>query len=375
MAVRTDSDWMQQALELAGQGHGLASPNPLVGAVVVRAGEVVGQAFHTYDGLKHAEVLALEQAGERARGATLYTNLEPCCHYGRTPPCSECILAAGVSRVVAAMADPNPAVSGKSFAQLRVAGIEVSVGVREEEARRLNEAFARYIRSGFPLVTLKAALTLDGKIAPAATAFQAANHRWISSEESRAFVQLLRHQHDAVLTGVGTVLADDPLLSDRSGQARRRRLLRVVLDTRLRIPLDSKLVCTAENDVLVYASEDASPGKRRELEGRGIEVRLVKEVGGEVGLRAVLRELAEREIFSVLLEAGAHLNAYAIEMNLVDKVFLFYAPKFLGGDDAVPLLAGEAAHGLTVTLRDYRLHRFGTDFALEGYLRDVFGNY
>lgn len=375
MPVCTDNDWMQQALELAAQGHGLASPNPLVGAVVVRAGEVIGQAFHTYDGLKHAEVLAFEQAGERARGATLYINLEPCCHYGRTSPCSEHILAAGVRRVVAAMADPNPAVSGKSFVQLGAAGVEISLGVREQEAKRLNEAFARYIRTGFPLVTLKAALTLDGKIAPAASASEGANHRWISSEASRAFVQVLRHQHDAVLTGVGTVLADNPLLSDRSGRARRRRLLRVVLDTRLRIPLDSKLVRTAENDVLVYASEDASPGKRQELEERGVEVRFVKEVGGEMGLRAVLRELAERQIISVLLEAGAHLNAYALEMNLVDKVFLFYAPKFLGGDDAVPLLAGEAARGLTATLRDYRLHRFGPDFAMEGYLRDVFGNH
>jgi len=375
MPVCTDNDWMKQALTLAAQGHGLASPNPLVGALVVQGGEIVGRGFHTYDGLKHAEVLALEQAGEGARGTTLYTNLEPCCHYGRTPPCTERILAAGVRRVVAAMADPNPAVSGKSFAQFRAAGIEVSVGVCEEDAKRLNEAFARYIRSGYPLVTLKAALTLDGKIAPAASTVSAGSQRWISSEESRAFVQLLRHQHDAVLTGVGTVLADDPLLTDRSGRPRRRRLLRVVLDTRLRIPLDCQLVRTAQDDVLVYAAEDASPGKRRELERHGVEVRYVKEVGGEVGLRAVLRELAEREIISVLLEAGAHLNAYALEMNLVDKVLLFYAPKFLAGDDAVPLLGGEAARGLTATLRHYQLHRFGPDFALEGYLRDVFGNH
>lgn len=403
MPTRTDSEWMEQALTLAAQAEGLASPNPLVGALLVRDSKVVAQGFHTYEGVKHAEALVLEQAGERARGATLYTNLEPCCHTGRTPPCVDAILAADIERVVAAMADPNPEVNGRGLERLRAAGVAVCVGVQEEEARRLNEAFARYIRTGLPQVTLKAALTLDGKIAamdaagsgssgtegpglpapsPESSPRQAfgiaesvvEGHRWISSEESRAFVQTLRHQHDAVLTGVGTVLADDPLLTDRSGRPRRRPLLRVVLDTRLRIPLEAQLVRTAANDLVVFASEDASPGKRRELEARGVAIEFVKELGGKLGLRAVLRCLAERQITSVLLEGGAHINANALEASLVDKVFLFYAPKFLGGNDSVPLLAGQAGGMLTpaLVLRSYRLRRFGPDFAVEGYLRDVY---
>ncbi|MFQ5926153.1 MAG: bifunctional diaminohydroxyphosphoribosylaminopyrimidine deaminase/5-amino-6-(5-phosphoribosylamino)uracil reductase RibD [Terriglobia bacterium] len=364
---RTDSEWMEQVLALAAQGHGLASPNPLVGALVVHDAQAVGQSFHTYDGVKHAEVLALEQAGVQARGATLYTNLEPCCRPGRTPPCVDAILAAGVARVVAAMADPNPAVNGRGFEQLRAAGVEVSVGLHEEEARRLNEAFTCYIRTGLPQVTLKAALTLDGKIASSVE-----GHRWISSEESRAVVQTLRHQHDAVLTGVGTVLADDPLLTDRTGRPRRRPLLRVVLDTRLRTPLEAQLVRTAANDVLVFASEDASPGKRRELEARGVQVEFVKEVGGKLGLRAVLTQLAARDLTSVLLEGGAHINANALEASRVDKVFLFYAPKFFRNDHSLPLLAPTGLPESAPMLRNYRLHRFGSDFAVEGYLRDVY---
>lgn len=370
-ATRTDREWMEVALELAAQGEALASPNPLVGAVVVgRQGDELARAFHTYDGVTHAEVLALEQAGAAARSATLYTNLEPCSHQGRTGPCVEAVIAAGIRRVVAAMRDPNPQVNGRGFERLRAVGIEVLTGVCEEEARRLNEAFACWIRTARPLLTLKAGLTLDGKIAPAA-----GDHRWITSQESRAEVQRLRHQSDAVLTGIGTVLADDPLLTDRTGRRRRRPLLRVVLDAGLRLPLDSQLVRTAQNDLLVFCGEDIWMGKRAKLEERGVEVIELKESGGRISLVAVLRKLAERQVTSVLLEAGAHVNAYAVEMNLVDKVWLFYAPKFLGAD-ALPLLADTsheprvASHGFS--LLHYRLHRFGPDFAVEGYLHDVY---
>lgn len=365
---RTDAELMQQALALAARGHGLASPNPLVGALLVRDAEVVGEGFHTYDGLKHAEVLALEQAGARARGATLYTNLEPCCHTGRTPPCVDAIIAAGVRRVVAAVPDPNPAVHGRGFERLRAAGIEVSVGLFADEARRLNEAFACSIRTGLPCVTLKAAMTLDGKIGGLGS-------RWITAEESRAFVQTLRHQSDAILTGIGTVLADDPLLTDRTGRPRRRPLLRVVLDARLRIPLEAQLVRTANRDVLLFASADASPAKRRELEARGVEVAAAPEHGGKLALRAVLKELAARQITSVLFEGGAHINANALESGLVDKVFLFFAPKFLGSTGTVPFLAGGPEAWASQTLLDYRLHHFGPDFAVEGYLHDVYGDH
>ncbi|MFQ5778910.1 MAG: bifunctional diaminohydroxyphosphoribosylaminopyrimidine deaminase/5-amino-6-(5-phosphoribosylamino)uracil reductase RibD [Terriglobia bacterium] len=397
-ATRTDNEWMDLALELAAEGEALASPNPMVGAVLTRTGEELARAFHTYDGVAHAEVLALEKTGPAARGATLYTNLEPCSHQGRTGPCVEALIAAGVCRVVAAMPDPNPQVNGRGFERLRAAGIEVATGVRQEEARGLNEAFACWVRTGRPLVTLKAGLTLDGKIAPGGAP---SDHRWITSEESRAHVQRLRHQSDAVLTGIGTVLADDPLLTDRSERPRRRPLLRVVLDAGLRLPLHSQLARSARDDVLVFCGEDVWMGKRRRLEERGIEALELKEAAGRLSLRAVLTKLAERQVTSVLLEAGARLNASALAENLADKLWLFFAPKFLG-NDAVPLIAQPSACPALVgggprhweaSLREYRLHRFGPlpadlsrvpqreasaqagDFALEGYLHDVYGNH
>ena len=369
-ATRTEHEWMDVALELAAQGEALTSPNPMVGAVVVREGEEVARAFHTYDGVKHAEALALEAAGAAARGATLYTNLEPCSHQGRTLPCAEAIIAAGVRRVVAAVADPNPQVNGRGFERLRAAGLEVVAGIREEEARQLNESFAGWARLGRPYVTLKAGLTLDAKIAS-----NDEGHRWITSDESRARVQQLRHQSDAVLTGIGTVLADDPLLTDRSGRPRRRPLVRVVLDAGLRLPLDSQLVRSAKADLLVFCGEDVWMGKREKLEERGVEVIELKEAGGRLSLLAVLKKLAARQITSVLVEAGSHVNASALETGVVDKVWLFYAPRLLG-PDAVPLLASTsyespvASHGLS--LLSYRFHRFGPDFAVEGYLRDVY---
>jgi len=364
-ATRTDHQWMEEALALARQGEALASPNPMVGAVIVKNGQEVARAFHTYDGLKHAEVLALEQAGAAARDATLYTNLEPCSHHGRTGPCTETIIAVGIRRVVAATPDPNPQVNGHGFEQLRAAGIEVVTGIHEEDARRLNEAFAGWIRTGRPFVTLKAALTLDAKIAPAGQPTD--ETRWVTSEESRAQVQNLRHQSDALITGIGTVLADDPRLTDRTGRPRRRPLLRVVLDAGLRLPLDSQLVRSANGDVLVFCGEDIWMGKRQKLEERGVETLQLKEAAGRISLPAVLRHLAERQVISVLLEAGARLNAHAVEMNAVDKLWLFYAPKFYGSD-AVPLLA----EGALPPLLSYRLHRCGPDFALEGYIRDVY---
>ncbi len=275
--VAADAIFMDRALELAARGVALASPNPLVGAVLVRDGHVIGEGFHTYEGVRHAEIIALEAAGESARGATLYINLEPCCHTGRTGPCTQALIAAGVARVVAAMADPNPAVAGRGFKQLRAAGIEVSTGLREAEARRLNEAFARWIVSRKPLVTLKSALTLDGQLVlPHAKGERAQGQpafhkddRWISSPESRAEVQRMRHASDALLTGIGTVLVDDPLLTDRTGLPRRRKLLRVVMDSRLRLPLRSKLVRSADGDVARLHSrerrfpESARPAPRR----------------------------------------------------------------------------------------------------------------
>ena len=244
--------WMRRALELAEQGTALASPNPMVGAVLVRDGEVIGEGFHTFDGKKHAEIIAIEQAGEKARSATLFINLEPCCHQGRTGPCTEAIVAAGITQVIAAMEDPNPLVSGKGFEQLRQAGVEVEAGLCREDAQRLNEAFACYMRTKLPLVTLKTAMTLDGRIAAPDD-----NSGWVTSEEARKHVQRQRHSHDAIWTGIGTVLADNPLLTDRTGLPRRRPLLRILTDSKLRIPLTARMLERVEKDLLILCNPGA----------------------------------------------------------------------------------------------------------------------
>ena len=377
-----DELWLQRALSLAHQSFGLASPNPNVGAVLVDdAGNVVGEGFHTYDGLKHAEILAIEQARGKARGTTLYINLEPCSHHGRTGPCTEAVIAAGIRRVVACTPDPNPMVSGRGFAQLRQAGVQVASGILEEEARPLNDAFAKYIRYKLPLVTLKAGMTLDGKIAPPPEDLSgtlgagAPTGGWITSDEARTHVQQLRHQHDAILVGVGTVIADNPLLTDRSGLPRRRSLLRVIVDSHLRMPLDSRVAQTASDDVLVFCSF-AEERRKQQLREHGIEVEQVTSAGpdGRPDLQAICRRLAEREITSVMIEGGALVNWTALASGVADKIFLYYAPKILAGTGSVPFAAGpgfrkmsEAAH-----LKSFRLHRFGEDFAVEGYLRDPY---
>lgn len=358
---------MGRALVLARYGEARTSPNPMVGAVVVRDGLKVGEGFHTYNGVRHAEIVALEAAGAAARGATLYVNLEPCCHTGRTGPCTRAILAAGVRRIVAAVRDPNPSVAGRGFRELQRAGIDVEVGVREEEARRLNEAFARWVRAGRPLVTLKAGVTLDGRIASPNQ-----KERWITSEASRAEVQRLRHAADAILTGIGTVLADDPLLTDRTGRPRRRPLLRVVLDSRLRLPLRSKLVKSAAGDVLVFTRASSESARARALRRAGVEVVHLPGRGNKLDLRAVVRKLGQREILSLLMEAGARVNGAALEAGIVDKMMLFYAPKVLG-DDGLPLLRGGSPAPAT-SLVNVTLQRFGPDFAVEGYLKDVYRN-
>ena len=368
----TDQDWMQIALELAARGRALASPNPMVGAAVVREGEAVGSGFHTYAGVRHAEVIAFDEAGERAHGATLYTTLEPCCHQGRTPPCTERIIASGVKRVVVAMTDPNPVVAGRGLDQLRQAGLAVETRVLEEPAKRLNEAFARHVRTGRPLVTLKAAMTLDGKIASANGTTAAAG--WITSEVSRRFVhESLRHGHDAILSGIGTVLKDDPELTDRSGQPRRRPLLRVVLDSDLRVPLTAKVLDKPPGELLIVAGRHAPPEKRKQLEDRGAEIIVWDAPGGRLPLPEVLDELGKRDMQSVLVEAGAGLTAALLEAKLVDKVFLFYAPSILGGGSLALLgETGFASLEAAPRLLRFDLHRFGDDFAVEGYLADPY---
>ena len=362
-----DARYMDRALELARQGLGATSPNPMVSAVLVKDGKVVGEGFHLYAGVKHAETLALEQAREHAQGATLYVNLEPCCHTGRTPPCAEALLNAGVARVVAGMADPNPLVAGGGIQALQEARVKVDVGVLEAACQTLNEHFARFVRSGRPFVTLKTAMTLDGKIAAGD-----GKGGWITGEMARAYVHRLRHAHDALLTGVGTVMADDPLLTDRSVRPRRRPLLRVVLDSALRLPPASKVVEGAENDLMVVCGAAADSGRQRALEARRVQV--LRASNAQPGIEWVLQELARREIQSVLVEAGALINGAALQADVIDKVVVFFAPKLLGGGDAIPSFGGRGlgSLGSTRPVRVTALQQIGEDILVEGYLHDVY---
>jgi diaminohydroxyphosphoribosylaminopyrimidine deaminase/5-amino-6-(5-phosphoribosylamino)uracil reductase len=356
---------MEHALDLARKGIGLASPNPTVGCVIVKDGAILGEGFHQYDWKDHAEIVALKQAGERARSATLYVTLEPCNHTGRTGPCTEAIIAAGISRVAAAMEDPNPKTRGAGFAKLRAADIEVETGLLEAESQELNEAFAHWIATKKPFVTLKSALTLDGQLALPKSP-KNKTRDWITSEESRAEVHRMRHASDALLTGIGTILADNPLLTDRSGLPRRRRLLRVILDTRLRLSPKSRIVQTSDDDLLVYTSAQLKSPKARKLQNAGVELIEVRHSRAGLDLSAVLKDLGRRDILSVLLEAGPHLNAAALSANLVNKLVLFYAPK-IAATPSVPFVTFGA--NAMPSLRVTTTRQFGPDVALVAYPR------
>jgi diaminohydroxyphosphoribosylaminopyrimidine deaminase/5-amino-6-(5-phosphoribosylamino)uracil reductase len=356
---------MEHALDLARKGIGLASPNPTVGCVIVKDGAILGEGFHQYDWKDHAEIVALKQAGERARGASLYVTLEPCNHTGRTSPCTEAIVAAGVSRVVAAMEDPNPKTHGTGFARLRAAGIEVESGLLEAEAQLLNEAFSHWITTHKPFVTLKSALTLDGQLALPKPR-KGKKREWITSEESRAEVHRMRHASEALLTGIGTILADDPLLTDRSGLPRRRRLLRIILDTRLRISPKSRIVQTSDDDLLVVTATPLKSPKARKLQNAGVELLHMKPSRNGLDLGAVLKELGRRDILSVLLEAGPHLNGAALSAGFVNKLVLFYAPK-IAGNARLPL-----AHQLKSVMPPLvvrSVQQFGADVSVIAYPR------
>jgi diaminohydroxyphosphoribosylaminopyrimidine deaminase/5-amino-6-(5-phosphoribosylamino)uracil reductase len=365
-----DRYWMQRALELARRGIAVTSPNPAVGCVILdRAGQVSGEGWHEYDLLDHAEVAALkvaqQHAGERVRGGTAYVTLEPCNHTGRTGPCTEALIAAGVSRVVAATIDPNPTVAGHGIERLRAAGIEAVVGPCETEARRLNEGFARWSRHRRPLVLMKVAMTLDGRIAPPPGQQAPRQPYWITSEAARAAVQPLRWQADAALTGVDTVLADDPLLTDRSGLRRRRPLLRVVLDSALRMPLDSKMVATAQGDLVVFTvSKDEA--RVSALRQRGVRVEVLAAEAGRVPLGKVLDQLGAEGILTMLTETGTRLNTALLAGELVDRVHLFVSPQILGSD-AVPAFKG-MAH--PIRMAEVEVERYGNDLGLCSLLRD-----
>ncbi|MCZ2156582.1 MAG: bifunctional diaminohydroxyphosphoribosylaminopyrimidine deaminase/5-amino-6-(5-phosphoribosylamino)uracil reductase RibD [Bryobacterales bacterium] len=361
-----DATFLREALALAAKGVGMTSPNPAVGALLVRDGQVLGTGYHTWAGVRHAEVRALDEAGD-ARGATLYVTLEPCSHTGRTPPCTEALIAAGITRVVCAMEDPNPLVQGKGIAALRAAGITVDIA-REfaPEAEKLNEAYVHFMRTGRPLVLLKSAVTLDGKIAAPHD-----NSGWITSERARAHVQELRHTSDAILTGIGTLLADDCLLTDRSGRERARPLLRIVVDSLLRTPVNSKMVRSASGDVLIACTSAADDARRRALEDAGAQVAVFDGSRGRVSLRKLLGHLAAKKYLSLMIEAGSKVNWAALEEEVVDKICFYYAPKILGGLSSLPVAGGigKMSRAEAIRFERVRIHQIPPDeFAVEAYV-------
>lgn len=364
--VDDDERFMGLALEAAARAEYATSPNPMVGAVVVRDGEVVATGWHRRAGLPHAEVEALRQAGEAARGATLYVTLEPCPHHGRTPPCTEAIVAAGVSRVVVAMVDPNPKVAGAGLAALRRAGIEVTVGVEEAEAKRLNEFYVKWVTTGLPFVTAKFAMSLDGRIAT-----HTGDSKWITSEEARLEVHRLRHAHDAILVGANTVIRDDPNLTTRLPGVDGRSPLRIVVDSRLRVPLDARIFRQTTGEVMVATSDRAREDRVRRFEEAGIPVRVFPHREGRVGLRDLLRYLGRSERISLLVEGGASVHGSAFDEGLVDKVVAMIAPRIIGGIESPSAVGGRGVDRLSESplLRDVEVRTVGPDIVVTGYCR------
>ncbi|MEJ2663157.1 MAG: bifunctional diaminohydroxyphosphoribosylaminopyrimidine deaminase/5-amino-6-(5-phosphoribosylamino)uracil reductase RibD [Spirochaetia bacterium] len=371
MSTQADKKYMSLCLRLAGKAAGLTSPNPLVGAVVVKNGRIAGQGYHTRAGAAHAEVEALARAGKLAKGATMYVNFEPCCHFGKTPPCTESIISAGIARVVVAMQDPNPLVSGNGIRRLEEAGITVDRGLLYEEAAALNQVFTKYIVSKRPYVVIKASVSLDGKIAT-----HTGESRWISNEKSRAYTQTLRLQYDAVMVGIGTVMADDPDLTYRGKRHRDRQPVRIIVDSTAKIPMQSRVLKeTDRKRTIIAVTRYALASKLKKLTNTGAEVLLAEADGKRVNLDDLLGKLGSLGITSILVEGGGKLNASLLEARLVDKLVIFIAPKIIGGTDAVSFVGGKGADHLrdAFLCEGPRIRRFGDDILLETYPRGISG--
>lgn len=364
--------YMEEAIELAKKGRGFASPNPLVGAIVVKDGVILGKGYHERAGLPHAEVIALEEAKERAQGATLYVNLEPCSHYGRTPPCVSLIQERGIERVVAAMEDPNPLVKGRGFFALREAGIEVEVGIMEEEARRLNHIFIHYITKKRPYVYLKGAMTLDGKIAT-----RTGDSKWISNSLSRELAHQLRHRLDAILVGRGTVEKDDPKLTTRLPNGGGSDGARIILDSHLRLSSSRQVFHLSSKSSTLLATISRDKERALRWKRRGVEVLFLKEREGRVDLEDLLQRLGEREITSILVEGGSEVNGSFFEAGLVDTLVLFISPKILSGREATPFTGGrgwdEVKNSLQV--KEYRIDQLNEDLLVWAQIGGMKGVY
>lgn len=364
-----DEKIMKLALDLAGKGIGFTSPNPMVGALLVKDGEVIGKGYHHAAGKAHAEVNAIDDAGPLAKGAVLYVTLEPCNHVGRTPPCTEKILAAGIREVVVAMRDPNPNVTGGGIDYLQQRGIPVRSGVCEAEARKLNEYFIKYVTTNRPFVIIKCAATLDGRIAT-----RTGDSKWVTGTESRAFVHRLRHAVDAIVVGIHTIQQDDPSLTTRIDGEEGKDPLRVILDTRLSIAEDAKVLRLQSDSATILVSavpvSDAQKKKRVRLEKKGVRIVEAPLKQGRIDLDKLMDRLGADGITSLLIEGGGEVIASALAAGIVDKLFFFYAPKILGGDDGVPICRGRGPELMDrcVRVRDIDVRRFGSDVLIEGYI-------
>jgi diaminohydroxyphosphoribosylaminopyrimidine deaminase/5-amino-6-(5-phosphoribosylamino)uracil reductase len=358
-----DKIFMQRALELAARGKGRTSPNPAVGAVVVKGNKLIAEGYHRKAGSSHAEIMALKKAGRKARGATLYINLEPCCHTDKkTPPCTKAIIKAGIRKVVTAMIDPNPKVSGKGLKELKRAGIGTQAGLMEKEAKRLNESFIKFISKNEPFVILKTAQSLDGKIATAR-----GESRWITGEKARNYVHQVRNEVDAVLTGIGTVKKDDPSFDCRMKNG--RNPYRIVVDSKLRITPDVKVLRHKDKKTILATTRKAGKKKVEYFRKRGVHIVIAKEKTGKVDLRHLMKELGRLGITSIMIEGGSSINASALSSKIVDKVLFFIAPKIIGGTDSIGSIGGRSPLMLhkAFKLNDIEVKTIGDDILIEGY--------
>lgn len=365
---------MKRVLRLAGKASGMTSPNPMVGAVLVKNGKIIAEDYHRKPGAPHAEALVIQKAGEKAKGATLYVNLEPCCHTDkRTPPCTKAIIKAGIKKVVIGMKDPNPKVSGKGIEELSKSGINVVSGILEKDSIRLNEAYAKYIMTKRPFVILKVAMTLDGKIAT-----PEGESKWITGEEARGKVHQLRSSVDAVMTAIGTVKADDPQLTARIKKGTRdegqgtRSPIRIVIDPEFEIPIDAKILNTPPKTVIVtkVSKGQVSESKKKTLLEKNIKI--IDYEGERVDLKWLMKKLGGIGITSVLIEGGSSLNSHALEYGIVDKVMFFIAPKIIGGRESYPAVGGKTFKKLSdaYRIKDIKINRIGGDILIEGYLEN-----
>lgn len=363
--------FMRQTFRLANKACGRTSPNPMVGAILVRDGEIVGKGYHKKAGKPHAEINAIKDSGDLSIGADLYVNLEPCSHFGRTPPCADAVIKAGIKRAFIAIKDPNPEVAGRGIERLQEAGIEVIAGILENEALILNEAFIKHVTTGMPFVTLKAASSLDGRIAT-----RTGESKWITGEKSRLHVHKMRDQADAIMVGIGTVEMDDPSLSTRIPDKKGRNPLRVIVDEELRISLTARVIDPESKDSLIIATTEAAPKQKIEkLKNLGAKILVFRGINKMVPLKDLMKELGMLGINSLLIEGGSEIHASALSEGIADKLAIFYAPKIIGGVSSIPVVGGKGADSLSDAIELDRLttKKFGSDILIEGYIMGAKG--